>query len=451
MVLSSRITGNFIRCTSIPLLCLLMIRVGFGADLLDVFSMAEISDPAYLETRANYDATLEARPQARSQLLPQISVEANTFKNSQDISIPGGPGASFGAAGDFEFNSHGYSLDLVQPLFRAPAYLQYKQADSIISEAEAELYAARQDLAIRVVERYFDVLAAEDNLEFARAEKRSLEQQLEQAQQRFEVGLTAITDIQEAKAGFDRATAQIIEAENAVDNAREALREITGEYVGNIEKLDEQVPLVKPKPQDIDLWTSTAMDENFNILAAEHALETSRKEIEVQKAGHLPTLDLVASSGYESTGGRFGGTKTHADAIGLRLNLPLFQGGLVTSRTREARNLYDAALQRLHLSQRNTQSLTRQSYLGVLSGISRIQALEQAVVSSKTALEATNAGFDVGTRTAVDVVAAERALSDARRNLARARYDYIISSLRLKQAAGLLSDQDLALVNRWLN
>jgi len=403
-----------------------------AADLLEIYSLAEISDPTYQEALASFEATLETRPQARSQLLPQLNLSLHAEQNRQDIKT-NQPSTTV------DFDSRGFSLDLRQPLFRAPEYLQYRQSDSIIDEAEAELQAARQDLAIRVAEAYFDVLAAQDNLTFARAEKRSLEQQLEQAEQRFEVGLTAITDIQEAKAGFDRATAQVIEAENAVDNAREALREIIGEYVTDVAGLDEGVPLVKPNPEDIDAWTSRSLEQNFNVIAARFALETADQEIDVQRAGHLPTLDLVAGRNYESSGGFFGTRKIRTDAIGLELNVPLFQGGLVTSQTREARSLYDASLQRLHLSQRNAQSQTRQSYLGVISGISRIKALE-----------ATNAGFDVGTRTAVDVVAAERALSDARRNLARARYDYIVDTLRLKQAAGILGDQDLALVNRWL-
>lgn len=418
----------------------------FAADLLDVYTMAENSDPAYLEARANHEATLESRPQARAQLLPQLSLSANTFRNRQDINTTD---MRTGVTADF--NSHGFSIDLRQPLFRAPAYLAYEQTDSIIKQSQAELQAARQDLAIRVSEAYFDLLAAKDNLTFARAEKRSLERQLEQANQRFEVGLTAILDVQEAQAGFDRASAQVIEAENAVDNAREALREITGQYVTQANALSDEVPLVKPNPEDIEAWTSQAVQENYQVVAARKALETADQEIDVRRAEHLPTLDLVAGRNYESSGGFFGGRKLETDAIGLELNLPLFEGGAVTSRTREARDLYDASLQRLHARQRSAQSLARQAYLGVISGISRIKALEQAVVSSKTALEATNAGFDVGTRTAVDVVIAERTLSDAKRNLARARYDYIIDSLRLKQAAGILNQQDLAQVNRWLH
>lgn len=437
---------------TIPAICISLLLVApitlRAADLLEVFIQAEQSDPVFLEAQANYRAQLEARPQARALLLPDLRFSANTFDNYQDITTD----AAFGQDGEFRFGTRGYSLNLVQPLFRMDAFLQFRQTDSIIASAHAELQAAWQELAIRVIERYFDVLAAQDNLDFARAEERSLERQLEEARQRFEVGLTAITDLQEAQAGYDRAIAEVIEAENAIDNAREALREITGEYVHRLAHLEEDVPLVSPTPDDIEVWTSTALEENLNVIAARFALDTAQSEIDVQRAGHLPRIDLVARKGFDySGGGRFGGTDIHSDAIGVELNMPLFQGGLVTSRTREARQLYDASMQRLYNAQRSAQRQTRQSYLGVMSGISRIKAFKQAIVSSETALEATNAGFEVGTRTAVDVVTAERALSDARRNYARSRYDYIVNSMRLKQAAGTLSNEDIAHINLWLD
>lgn len=419
-----------------------------ATDLLEIFIQAEQSDPVFLEAQANYRAQLEAKPQARALLLPDLRISANVFDNHQDISTD----APFGDAGELRFGTHGWSLDLVQPLFRLDAFLQFRQTDSIIAQAEAELQAAWQDLAIRVIDRYFDVLAAQDNLEFARAEERSLDRQLDEARQRFEVGLTAITDRQEAQAGYDRAIAEVIEAENEIDNAREALREITGEYAPMLAPLEEDIPLTSPTPDDIEAWTSTSMDANLQIIAARFALETAQREVDIRKSGHMPRLDLVARTGHDSTsGGRFGGTRITSDAIGLEFNMPLFQGGLISSQTREAHQLYDAAIQRLNHAQRAAQRSTRQSYLGVMSGISRIKAFDQAIVSSKTALEATNAGFEVGTRTAVDVVNAERALSDARRNYARARYDYIINSMRLKQAAGTLSNEDIIHVNHWLN
>jgi outer membrane protein len=418
-----------------------------GADLLEVYSLAAQSDPVFRQVAAAKRAVLEQRPQALAQLLPSLELNANTYSNDQDIS------AGFvvdGTGGDVSFNSHGYSLDLAQPLFRRDRWLRLRQADSRIRQADAELMAAQQDLVLRVAEAYFNVLAARDNLAFAQAEKRSLSRQLEQVKQRFEVGLTAITDVQEAQAGYDRAVAQEIAAENAVDNAYEALREITGVYIDELDPLGEEMPLTRPEPEDIEAWTRTALEQNLDVVAAMHAVETAREEIKVQHAGHLPTLDLVATHAYDKSGGRFGANKVHTTAVGLQLNVPIFAGGFVSSRTREAQQRLDEQLEILERARRESQRLTREAYLGVISGISQVQAFKQAVVSSETALQATEAGFQVGTRTAVDVVTAERGTSQARRDLARARYDYLLNTLRLKRAAGVLSDEDLAAINRWL-
>jgi len=425
------------------------VPAAMGADLVEVYAMAEASDPAFRRVAAAKRAILEQRPQALAQLLPSLSVSARSISNDQEISSPFIIGDA--EAGEtIEFNTHGYSLDLTQPIFRRDRWVRLRQADSSIRQADAELTAAEQDLMFRVSQSYFNVLAAMDTLQFAQAEQRSLSRQLEQAKQRFEVGLTAITDVQEAQAGYDRAVAQEIAATNAVDNAREALREITGEYLDTLTELGDGMPLVEPTPGDIDAWTATAIEQNLNVAAALHAVDVGRQEIKAQWAGHLPTLDLVGSLGYDSSGGRFGGTRIHADSIGVQLNVPLFQGGFVSSRTREARQRLDEDLERLELARRAAHRQTREAYLGVISGISQVNAFKQAVVSSETALQATEAGFEVGTRTAVDVVAAERVTSQARRDFARAKYDYILNTVRLKQAAGTLTDQDLALINAWL-
>jgi outer membrane protein len=419
-----------------------------GADLIKVYAMAAESDPEFRRVAANKRAILELRPQAISQLLPAVNLTGNTYSNDQDISsgfVVGGSGGT-----ELDFNSHGYSLNLSQPLFRTDRWLQLRQANNQIKQADAELTVAQQDLILRTSLAYFLVLGAEDNLQFAQAEKKSLSRQLEQAKQRFEVGLTAITDVQEAQAGYDRAAAQEIAAENDLSVQREVLRQITGEYFTELAPLGEDMPLVGPEPQNIDDWTSTALDQNAAVQAALYNVEVARDEIKVQFTGHLPTLDLVARHGYDKSGGRFSDTKLHATAVGLELNVPLFQGGFVNSRTREARERLDAALESLELARRETQRQTRAAYLSVISGISQVQAFKQALISSETALEATNAGFEVGTRTAVDVVASERATSQARRDFARSRYDYILNTIRLKQAAGTLSDQDLSLINRWL-
>ncbi len=416
-----------------------------AVDLVQIYEQAEASDPLYQQSIAGYNAILEFKPQARSQLLPSVNLSANTASNDQDISTRG-----IGGSGTIDFNSHGYSLDLRQPVFRFDRFLALKQADSQIDTAEAQLGAAQQDLIIRVAERYFEVLASLDNLEFVRAEKTALNRQLEQAKQLFDVGLVAITDVQEAQAGYDRAVAEEIRAENTVDNTREALREITGEYHTELLPLSEDMPLVSPEPSVIDDWTKVSQEQNLLVIAARHDLETARQRINIERSGHLPTLDIVASKGYDSTGGRFGGAQIQAEAIGLELNMPLYQGGLVNSRTREARYRYDQALERLEERLRLAQRQTRESFLGVISGISEVEAFNQAVISSETALQSTEAGFEVGTRTAVDVVNSQRTRLQAKRDYARARYNYILDSLRLKQAAGTLSPVDLNDINSWL-
>ena len=415
-------------------------------DLIEVYTLAETNDPIYRQAVYSTLATHESKPQARALLLPSANLSANTTENDQTISSAG-----FGSSGDTNFNSHGYTLNVAQPLFRWDRYLSLKQSDSLILQAEAEQLSTQQELIIRVAEAYFEILAALDNIEFAEAETKSLSRQLEQANQRFEVGLTAITDVHEAQAGFDRAAADEILAKNLLDNARENLREITGEYIVELDNLGDSMPLVSPEPNDINQWSTTAESQNMNIIAIKHKLENSRQEIKKQKAGHLPTLDLVASHGYNVSGGRFGDTKIRATGVSLELNVPLYQGGQVNSKTKQARHRYNQSIQELEQALRAAQRETRQAYLGVISGISRVGALKQAVVSSETALKATETGFEVGTRTAVDVVASERTTLNAKRNHSRARYDYLLDSLRLKQAAGTLIPDDLKQISAWLN
>ena len=423
-------------------------NAAYAVDLMEIYGHALDSDPQYRQVAATKRAVMEQRPQALAQLLPSLSFSANAFTNEQEIDSIFNP---IDQQGKVTFGSHGYSLDLTQPLFRGDRIIRYLQAGNQIKQAGAELIAAEQDLILRTTTAYFEVLAAYDNLGFAEAEKKSLSRQLDQAKQRFDVGLTAITDVQEAQAGYDRAFAAEIEARNNVDNSTESLREITGAYFSGLATLGETMPLLSPQPEEIETWTGAALEQNLNVLAAQHAVDNARREIKRQQAGHLPTLDMVARHSLDETGGRFGSYESTTSSVGVQLNVPIFQGGYVNSRVRETHERLNAELERLEQARRNAQRLTRQAYLGVISGISRVNALKQAVVSSETALQATEAGFEVGTRTAVDVVAAERATSQARRDYARARYDYLLDTLRLKQASGSLSAQDLSQVNRWLN
>ncbi len=444
-----------------------------GVDLLEIYALAQEGDPQYRQALASRRAAQELRPQALARLLPAAAFRADAFTNHQDIKTSQfDPNEN--PVDKINFNSHGYTLDLAQPLFRGDRIMGYLQAGNHLRRADAELAAAEQDLIMRAAAAYFDVLAAYDNLNFADTEKKSLARQLEQAQQRFDVGLTAITDVQEAQAGYDQAVALEIEAKNNVDNAREALREITGryfsglavldasricrgrfetrcEYISGLAALNEAMPLAAPEPGEIETWTATALEQNPGVIAAQYAVDISRQEIKRRRAGHLPAVDLVARHDLSKSGGRFGTFESAVSSVGVQLNVPIFQGGYVHSRAREARRRLELEQQRLEQARRRAQRMTRQAYLGIISGISRVKALKQAVVSSETALRATEAGFEVGTRTAVDVVAAERLASQARRNYARARYDYLLSTLRLKQAAGALAGKDLDEVNRWLN
>lgn len=431
----------------LPIIVLVLATPAPAADLLAAHELARHSDPRYRQVAASRRATLEQRPQALAALLPSLSFEANAFANEQEIQSAFNP---IDRPDKLSFGSHGYSLNFSQPLFRADRYIGYQQAGLLIEQADAGLLSAAQDLIIRVSSAYFEVLSAYDNLGFAKAEKKSLERQLYQTRQRFDAGLTAITDVQEAQAGYDRAQATGIEANNNVDNAREALREITGVYPGKLANLGDTMPLVVPMPSGVEVWTQLALQQNPTIIAAQHAVDVARQELRRQRSDHLPMLDLVARHGLDESGGQFGSYESTTSSIGVQLELPIYTGGQVRARTRAAHARLDEELEKLEAARRRTQRLTRQAYLGVLAGISRVQALKQAVVSSETALRATEAGFEVGDRTAIDVVAAERVNSEAKRNYARARYDYLLDRLRLKQAAGSLSEQDLVEINGWL-
>ena len=418
-----------------------------SADLASIYFLAEKNDPTYQQEISKHRAAIESRPQALAKLLPSLNLSGNTKRNAQDITTSG---SSVGADGEIDFNSHGYSLSITQPLFRRDDFIALAQADSQIKESEAKLAKAQQNLIIKVSKSYFNVLKSLDNLEFAKTEVTSLKRQLDQANQKFEVGLSAITDVQEAKAGYDLAVAQEIQAINKIDNAKEEVRELTGEYIDQFSVLGKDILLVKPNPEVIDSWTELAIKQNLDIAAANFALESARKEIKKQSAGHLPTVDIVASHGYDSTGGRFGSTRTDRSAIGLELNIPIYSGGLVNSKTREAHEKYNQSMHYLEKARRSAQRETREAYLGVISGISQVAALKQAVISSETALLATESGFEVGTRTAVDVVASQRATSKALRDYSNAKYDYILNTLKLKRSAGTLSPDDLNLINAWL-
>jgi outer membrane protein len=447
-----------LRRTSLPVLIALSSLVPLhapAADLLSLFQLATERDPVLKGAQAGLRATLETFPQARAGLLPSVGITANVARNFQQLTQQGTTPQDVDVTtqdfnGDFTFTSGGYRLNVTQPLYHRDRFIQLKQADSRIRQAQHELDAVHQELIVRLSERYFALLGAADNLDFAGAELTALRRQLEETRQRFEVGLIAITDVEEAQAGYDLSVAQEIEARNLVDDAREALHEVIGEEPGAIAKLRDPIPLLSPEPADIAAWADHALVQNLRVAAASAAVDTAREEIDRRAAGHFPTLDLVGSHGFDTTGGRFGNVETDGTSIGLELAVPIFSGGAVVSRTQEAAERHQQAIEQREQARRESYRRTRVAFLGVMAGISRIKALKQAVQSSMVSVASTKAGLEVGTRTAVDVVVTEQALFRTRRDYARARYNYLLDTLRLKSAAGTLTTGDLAAVNGFL-
>ncbi len=437
-----------VRLLLLALLATITLTCAAHTDLLGALDAAEQSDPLYREAQDKALATAEDIPQARAQLwLPKLDFSAGISRIEQSLS----GGFSVGGSNNSpSYTGKQYSVNLSQPVYHHDRYVALRQADKRLQQAQYEVLAARQDLMLRVAERYFNQLAAHDSLVFAKAETESLRSQLDQAQQRFQVGLIAITDVQEAQAGYDRAHANEISAENDVENANEALREVTANYDLDLAPLGESLPLVVPEPLDIERWTATALERNLSLSAANMAADIAHEEIRRQYAGHYPSFDIVGGHSFNQQGGRFGNSSVEQDDIGIQVTVPIYEGGQVLSRTRAAEHQSNAAIERLEQTRRAVHRETREAYLGVVTKISSVKALSQAVVSSQTALESTRAGFDVGTRTAVDVVAAERSLYQAKRDFSRARYDYIIETLRLKKAAGSLLPEDLTAANSWL-
>tara|TARA_R110001606_G_scaffold361754_6_gene515096 strand:+ start:20799 stop:22118 length:1320 start_codon:yes stop_codon:yes gene_type:complete len=428
------------------LLTSLISTATMAEDLMQVYSLALKSDPQLLAEAASRQAVGELDNQARARFLPQVGISADTGYIWQDTS------STSLTNGNRDYNNRGYNLSVTQPIYRKQNFIQQTQADIAIESATASYQIAEQALIVRVSERYFDVLGRQDDVTFAIAEREAIARQLEQMQQRFDVGISTITDVVESQAAYDLANAAVISAENELANTGERLRETAGKYVEQLSALKTETPLVSPEPTDINQWSDVALTQNPSLLVSRSAVDTASQTIELQKSGHYPTLDLVGQKSYSYQGdSSFGGSSTtDQESLTLQFNLPIDVAGGVRSRTREASHRLDQSMQNEEQQRRAVMRQTREAYNGVMSGISRVTALKQAVVSNEKALESTKAGYDVGTRTTVDVLNVRRDLFRARRDYAQSRYDYIVNTLRLKQAAGTIGLDDLAIINEWL-
>jgi outer membrane protein len=343
--------------------------------------------------------------------------------------------------------SGGYTLTLTQPILHYERVVGKQQADKRVAKAEAEFAAAEIAVLLRVAERYFEVLAAADNLRFAQAQRDALARGLAETQQRQRVGFLATADVQEAQAGYDRALSDVVDAEHQLRDAQESLQETTGQQYAQLAVLRDDIPLVAPEPASEARWVDQALVQNLSLRVSEQLVEIAKAAIELQKSGHLPTLDAVGSQSFSTSGGRFGSSDVEDTIVGLSLTVPLYQGGQVNSKIREAEHRHSQAKANLKQAQRAVHREASNAFLGVVGGISRVKALRQTVSSSQTALAATQAGFRAGRRTALDVIIAEREQLRAQNDYARARYDYLLATLRLKQAVGTLSPEDLVKIN----
>jgi outer membrane protein len=419
----------------LPVLVVLGFAAPAGAaDLLEIYRDALTQDSQYAAAKAQYQAVQERIPQARAGLLPFVNLTGDV----SEISIKDGP----------DDTSKGYQVSASQPLFRMQNYLAYEQSKNVVEQAEALLRATEQDLTLRAATAYFDVLLAEFNVRLAQALKTAFSEQLDQAKRSFEVGTATIVDTYEAQSRYDLATSQEIAAQNDLEVKQRTLQSITGKTYASLKSFAEKVPLTPPDPNRMDYWVEMAENSSLAVAAQQQALEVARKEIERNRAGHYPTVDLVASYSDRPIFTQLGvGENTQSTTIGVQVAIPLFQGLGQESRVKEAIALEDRARNDLESARRNASLAAKQAFLGVNSGLAQARALEQALVSSTSQLDSTKLGRDVGVRTTVDVLNAEQQLITTRRDLAQAYYNYLLSHLRLKSAAGVLGEEDVARIN----
>jgi outer membrane protein len=423
-----------------------------AVDLLETFRAAQANDPVIAAARATQQAGQEKLSQGRSLLMPSVSLTANTTFNDLTTQFnPTVPPLLTG--GNDRYNSNGYGVTLVQPLFRQQNWVAFSESKLQAMQSDLQYKIAEQELIVRVAQAYFDVLIAQDSVGLVGAQMNAISEQREQAKRNFEVGSATITDTLEAQARYDQTGAQEIAAKNNLEVKRSALQQLINAVPGDLDHLGKEFKPEVPQPANMEKWVDEAQLSNLQLAIAQASAEIADKEVARNRGGNYPTLDIVANySRNNANGGSFGiGTDTTSKSVGLQLNMPLFEGGAVNSKWREAEANRERARQELENARRNVEQQTRQAYLGVVSGVAQVQALKQALASSQSVLDASKLGQEVGVRTNLDVLNAQQALFSTRRDLYQAQYNYLMSELRLKQAVGTLGLADLEKVNQALH
>jgi outer membrane protein len=456
-----------LRSLTLALLCASLPGFAAAEDLLQVYQIARSADPTLATVEAQKRSVGEGVAQARSALLPQISgsagmVRDDSSQRSTGLSVINGQiGTGLFGSSALSY-SRRYVLQANQTLFDFSKLSQLHAAHASADAGESNYTAAEQNLILRVTINYFAVLTSEDALLFSQANEKALARQLDQAEQRFEVGLSAITDVHDARAKHDSAVAGTIDAKNAVDDAREALTEIIAKPIGDLKHLRDILPMDAPTPNDPEAWVALALKQNPALASGQHSVDAAEYSIQTQRSGHLPTLtasfqrsDIPSwgdGSQFESGSGFSGHTNglSGNTSVGVSLNIPIFTGGFTSSRVRQAIADRDTAQDQFETQRRTIVHQTRTAYRAVVAGISEVQARKQAVVSAQSALDATRAGFEVGTRTIVDVLLSQQGLLQAQSDYSQARHGFVINGLKLKDFAGSIAPKDLEAVNSLL-
>ncbi|MFA5082936.1 MAG: TolC family outer membrane protein [Hydrogenophilaceae bacterium] len=421
------------------LLTLALATLAFSAEaanLSNIYQQARRNDAVYASAQAAYKAGLEKLPQGRALLLPSVNLSANVSHVNSDSST----------SSSSSYTSHGATLALTQPIYRKQNLETLEQAKLQVQVVEAQLKLAEQDLMLRTAQAYFDVLLAQDNLGTAEAQKTAIAEQLALAKKSFEVGAATIVDTHEAQARYDATVAQEIASRNDLEVKRRSLEKLIMAVAPNLAPLAGSVTVSLPQPNDMESWVRQARENSLSVAVGQSQAEIARREVERQRGGYLPTVDLTASYS-DNHNGSLSGVDSNSAQIGVQLGWNLYQGGATGSLVREAVANKERAGFDLDNATRQAELDARQSFLGVVSGEAQVRALEQAVVSSEAQLASTKLGQEVGVRTAVDVLNAQQSLFSAQRDLASARYAVLMSGLRLKAVSGALAEADLQAVD----
>ncbi|HEY3180956.1 MAG TPA: TolC family outer membrane protein [Casimicrobiaceae bacterium] len=446
----SRVRAGMLAC-ALGTLCAAM--PAWGEDLIQIYREAQQNDPTLAAARAAWLATQERIPQARAGLLPNVNATGNGNINDFHENIHGELPPDVPNPINRTFRSGTLSVSASQPLYRVQNKVAYDQAKQQVSQADYQFSSAQQDLILRVAQAYFDVLVAEFNVDLVVSQKAAVSENLAQAKRNFEVGVATITDTNEAQAKYDSIVAQEISTRNDLDNKRTALRAIIGRFPTSLKRLGGGFEPPLPSPNALDYWVDRALVDNLAVRIAAYNFDIATLEVDRQKAGHYPTLDLVAS--YSA---QYGTGATNLSSpfdlrqaqIGVALNVPIYQGGFVNSKVREAIALQDNARQNLEVARRAALFNAQTGFSGVTSAAASVSAFEQAVKSAQVAYESNRLGQEVGVRTNLDVLNTQQNVFQTRRDLAQAYFNYLIGVLRLKSAVGTLSEQDLEEINRRL-